>query len=73
MEISANTTQSQLTTQQIANKNREENKEQLTTDQSNAPIEAVDRSTTAVPVEESIYLFNDAFMTIFIFHYLIHQ
>ena len=53
MEISANTSQAQLSTQQNIDRNRDDNRVELETNQSNAPVEAEDRATSAEPVQET--------------------
>ena len=53
MEISANTSHTQFSSQQNADKAREETKVQLESNQANTQVEAQDQATSAAPVEES--------------------
>jgi hypothetical protein len=53
MEISANTSHSQLSSQQNAERVRDESKSQLQSNQVNTQVEAQDKATSAAPVEET--------------------
>jgi len=53
MEISANTSHSQLNTQQSAERTREDNKVDLEANQTNTEVVPEDRSTSAEPIQQA--------------------